>query len=214
MRSEIAMRAHWATTKLPGIMLASSVLGVGVCCATQPTRQDKPSVGEAPGDLVPFGTFHTENLVVDNNATISSGGVCAIGNVNSQELINGPTLQSFAVPSTAYAYGEINREEISGVVPAFPSDLFVHVIRDHATADTTAHAQHSGALAVEVDGTRTAGGNDLIVVLAIGERWQEEGARFVAELDVRGVDVAWWWPQFAEAAARGEAPPDAPEVPA
>jgi len=101
----------------------------------------------------PASTFKTTDLIVSNSYQI--------GSVPSQSLINGPTLQSFAIPSTAYAFGEVNREEISGVVPAFPADLFVHVIRNHATADTTTHTQHSGALAVEVDGTRSAGANDL-----------------------------------------------------
>lgn len=81
--------------------------------------------------------------------------------VADQLLIGGPTLQSFNVPNTAYAFGEINREEIGGVVPAFPADLFVHVIRNSATADTTAHTQRSGGLAVEVSSTRSTGGNDL-----------------------------------------------------
>jgi hypothetical protein len=103
----------------------------------------------------------------DNGSTFTIGGAAgvrtvAIGDVTSQELINGPTLQSFAIPSTAYGFGEVNRIEIQGVVPAFPADLFALVLRDSAVADTTTHSQHSGAIAAEVTSTRTAGGNDLI----------------------------------------------------
>jgi hypothetical protein len=99
------------------------------------------------------GTFRTADLIVDNHY--------AIGAANTQSTINGPTLQSFAIPSTAYAFGEVNREEITGVVPAFPADLFTHVIRTTVSSDTTAHSQHAGSLAVESACTRSAGANDL-----------------------------------------------------
>jgi hypothetical protein len=85
----------------------------------------------------------------------------SIGDINSQELINGPSLQSLVIPSSAYTYGEVNRIEISGPVPAFPADLFALVIRNSATADTTTHTQRSGGMAVEVTGTRSAGSNDM-----------------------------------------------------
>lgn len=116
-------------------------------------------VDNATGNFsVPAGAF------TDNNNVMVSGTATKVfthGNVTGQELINGPTLQSFAIPNTAYGFGEVNRMEISGVVPAFPADLFVLVIRDSATADTTTHTQHSGAIAAEVTSTRSAGANDL-----------------------------------------------------
>lgn len=143
---EPAARRHWSLSKLPAFVIAACVFATVMYCAAGTSKQ-------RGNDADAQGTFHTQNLIVDTNY--------AIGSVGSQSTVNGPTLQSFAVPNTAYAFGEINREEISGVVPTPPNDLFVHVIRNHATADCTAADHHSGALAAEIDGTRTAGAHDL-----------------------------------------------------
>jgi hypothetical protein len=128
--------------------------------------------GAAPGGgglsgtvnrLVKFGTTTTgiNSSVSDDGTTVTTAEALVSGNVNAQNYVNGPTLQTFVIPSTSYAFGEINRMEISGVVPAYPADLFVQVIRNTATADTTTHTQRSGGLAVETYGTRTAGSLDM-----------------------------------------------------
>lgn len=120
------------------------------------------SVPAANSVLKSNGTGIVASQMTDDGTNISIPGTVSIGNINVQELINGPTFQAFAIPSTSYAFGEVNREEISGVVPSFPADLFVHVIRNSATADTTTHTQTSGGMAIEVTGSRSAGANNMI----------------------------------------------------
>ena len=95
---------------------------------------------------------------------ISDGTNLIAPTTSTQILVDGPTLQSFNIPSTSYAYGEVNRWEIGGVVPAYPADLFVGVIRNTASADTTTHSQRSGGLAVETTGSISAGSNGLVAV--------------------------------------------------
>ena len=95
---------------------------------------------------------------------ISDGTNLIAPTTSTQILVDGPTLQSFNIPSTSYAYGEVNRWEIGGVVPAYPADLFVGVIRNTASADTTTHSQRSGGLAVETTGSISAGSNGFVAV--------------------------------------------------
>lgn len=99
-------------------------------------------------------TFRTQNLTVDEDANLSD--------INHPTNFHGPTRQSLSIPGAGYPYGEVNQVDLVGATPDFPNDLFAYAIRNHATADTTAHSQHTGGIAVEVDGARTAGGFDKI----------------------------------------------------
>lgn len=110
------------------------------------------------------GTNIVASQITDTGSLITLPGAVSTGGINSQELINGPTLQSLVIPNTSYGFGEINRIEVSGVVPAWPADTFSLVIRNSCTADCTTHTQRSGAAAFEVTGTRTAGSNEMFNV--------------------------------------------------
>lgn len=98
------------------------------------------------------GTFRTQNLIVEEQADP--------GDINHPTFLNGPTRQSLSIPGAGYPYGEVNQVNLTGATPDFPDDLFAYAIRNHATADTTTHTQHTGGMAVEVDGARTAGAFD------------------------------------------------------
>lgn len=91
---------------------------------------------------------------------LTATGTVALGALTNQMAINGPFIVNATLTDPAYAFGEMFVYNVSGVVPAFPSDLFVQVIHNSAQADTTMHTQHSGGIAIEVTGSRSAGSND------------------------------------------------------
>lgn len=110
------------------------------------------------GHEISTATFRTGNLLVDLNSTMGAVGDSSDVGVGIMN-VNGPTRQTVTIPGGAYSYGELNLSTIGGTVPDFPHDLFVSVIRNTATADTTAHSSHSGGFAIETNGVHNVGAN-------------------------------------------------------
>lgn len=95
-----------------------------------------------------------------STGNLTATGTVALGALTNQMAINGPFIVNATLTDPAYAFGEMFVYNVSGVVPEFPNDLFVQVIHNSAQSDTTAHTQHSGGIAIEVTGSRSAGSND------------------------------------------------------
>ena len=100
------------------------------------------------------GTFRTTNLIVDEQSNL--------GDLTHSTNLNGPTRQTVNITDPAYAFGELNLTTVTGIVPAHPLDLFMQVLRSDADADCTTDDQHSGGIAVQVSGSRSAGANTLV----------------------------------------------------
>lgn len=139
-------------------MLVLLLLAVGFF-AWRSCRRDIVVIDQRVSILAPF---HVQSLIVDFTSTL--GAVGTSGNVGvGVTNIDGPTRQTVTIPGGGYNFGELNLATISGLVPDFPHDLFVSVIRNTATADTTAHASHTGGYAIEVNAVHNVGANPLVV---------------------------------------------------
>lgn len=88
--------------------------------------------------------------------------VTTIGDVNTQTTINGPTIQNIVIPSTSYAYGEVNAISVTGPGVLYPGDVFLHADRNATDWNTTAHDQHGGVAAFESNLTHSAGSHVLV----------------------------------------------------